>query len=344
MYKKIIIAVGILLLGNSCFALNNVPEDFLLIKGFKNLESIQKLNVINKLSSIADNDDVVFSKIWPRDYFVSKDNLSYIFITNNQLNDMELVKFDYPVTSGECFTENNPDFCVPKFQPKLERYIYGQRFMTEIYPNFILNPKQKEVSEILVKDSKYFDTLNVKKLENNTDNNVYKDNVFEHGFLTKSRTYDKDTDELISTEEILLREPLVEGDKNILDKAIKYVKYDAEGNKIEEYIYSNNKHSFFDEEGNLIGFEQFNNTSLKYMNTKAPEIYIDVDFKFDENGKLIEELHYDENHKLMRKYIAKYEDDELSLIKVQDVFNFKNWEIEPIREIQLKNYGFSIRY
>lgn len=344
MYKKVVIAIAFLLFGNSVFAFNSIPEDFLLIKGFKNLESIQKLNVINKLSSISDNDDVIFSKIWPRDYFVSQDNLSYIFITNNQLNSMELVKFDYPVISNECLTEVNPDFCVPKFQPRLERYIYGQRFMTEIYPNFISNPKQKEVSEILVKDSKYFDTLKIKSLDDNSKTEVYKDYEFEHGFVKKCKTYDKNTDELISTEEIILREPLVEGDENIFDKAIKYVKYNAVGNKIEEYVYLNHKHSFFDADGNLVAFEQFDNSKLKYMNSKSPEIILDVEFKFDENGNLIEELHYDENHRLMRKYTAKYVEKEISLIKVEDVFNFKTWEIEPMREIQLKNHGFSIRY
>ena len=48
--------------GLSCLADEN---DYLVVRGFQNLEKIQKLNVINKLSAIADNDGVEFSEKWP---------------------------------------------------------------------------------------------------------------------------------------------------------------------------------------------------------------------------------------------------------------------------------------
>lgn len=57
------------------------PDSSLLVKGFQNLEFIQKIDVINQLSAIADNDDVVFSKIWPKEYFKDKNVTSYIYLT-----------------------------------------------------------------------------------------------------------------------------------------------------------------------------------------------------------------------------------------------------------------------
>lgn len=60
MYKKILGISFILLFGSVGFCSELSDASTQLIKGFQNLESIQQLNVINRLSAIADNDGVVF--------------------------------------------------------------------------------------------------------------------------------------------------------------------------------------------------------------------------------------------------------------------------------------------
>lgn len=55
MNKKILLILGLLAItSNSVLAMQN-PDSSLLVKGFQNLESIQKIDVINQLSAIADN-------------------------------------------------------------------------------------------------------------------------------------------------------------------------------------------------------------------------------------------------------------------------------------------------
>lgn len=74
-------------------------------------------------------------------------------------------------------------------------------------------------------------------------------------------------------------------------------------------------------------------------------MFIDVEFLKDENGQILEEKHYDRNHKLMRKYSATYDENGLiSKIHVVDVPNFAQWDIIPIRVSKVKEPNFAIRY
>ena len=79
MIKKIILTLCLMSIGLSCLADEN---DYLVVRGFQNLEKIQKLDVINKLSAIADNDGVEFSEKWPTEYFKDSGNKTYIYSTN----------------------------------------------------------------------------------------------------------------------------------------------------------------------------------------------------------------------------------------------------------------------
>ena len=74
MIKKIILTLCLMSIGLSCLADEN---DYLVVRGFQNLEKIQKLDVINKLSAIADNDGVEFSEKWPAEYFKDSGNKTY---------------------------------------------------------------------------------------------------------------------------------------------------------------------------------------------------------------------------------------------------------------------------
>lgn len=345
MYKKILIILGLLLIGNNAFCAGKYADSSYLVKGFQNLESVQKLDVINRLSAIADNDGIVFSKFWPEEYFTKKNELSYIYLVKNEKSVTDIIKFDYPLVNKEnCRTKENPEFCIPTIKPRMESYIYNERLLAENTPDFLSKPQQKEMLEVLLKDGKYFDTMNLKSIEDDNQPEIYRECDFDKGFLTGCRTYDKNSEDLLYSEEIVLKEPLQEGEVNPLDKALKYVKYDADGNKIEEYVFSNGKHTFYDTNGNLVALEQFNDSKFKYMNKKYPNLYIDVEFKKDDAGRVTEESHYDINHKLMRKYSAYYDGDKIVNIHVDDLLNFASWDIKPISVSLIKDQLFAIRF
>ena len=82
MIKKTILAIFITSFGLSCFA----ADADLTIKGFQNLEKIQKLNVINQLSAIADNDGVEFSEKWPIEYFQNNGKASLTLMIEKYKN------------------------------------------------------------------------------------------------------------------------------------------------------------------------------------------------------------------------------------------------------------------
>lgn len=342
MNKKILLILGLLAITSNSVLAMQKPDSSLLVKGFQNLESIQKIDVINQLSAIADNDDVVFSKIWPKEYFKDKNVTSYIYLTKNDGNSLDIIKFDIPKNTENCMTKDNPEFCIPKVIPSIDTFIFDERLLYERTPNFITSPTQKEILEILLKDSKYFDTMKIKSLPSISKPPVSRKCDFVGNLMTKCQTFEKDSEVLISTEEVLFKTPVTELDENPMAKALKYVKYDSSGKKVEEYVYSTSKHTFFDENGKIISQEQINDSTFEYMNN---DLFINVEFNKDSDGKILTELHYDRNHKLMRKYSAEYNSNgEISKIHVEDVPNFASWDIIPIRVTKTKEQAFSIRY
>ena len=98
------------------------------------------------------------------------------------------------------------------------------------------------------------------------------------------------------------------------------------------------------EKGQVTGLEQFTKNNFKYSNAKNPEIYIDVEFKYDSYDRLVEELHFDENHKMIRHYTAEYEGDNISKIWVEDCLNGATWQIVPIKVRTGNEPSFAIRY
>lgn len=47
-------------------------------------------------------------------------------------------------------------------QPDIINYIYNERLIVNDTPNFISQPNEHAISEVLIKDGKYFDTKNIK--------------------------------------------------------------------------------------------------------------------------------------------------------------------------------------
>ncbi len=132
---------------------------------------------------------------------------------------------------------------------------------------------------------------------------------------------------LLYTEHLILKDP--EG-KPVPENILKYVKYDTQGNKIEEYIYSLGKHIFYDEKGEVTELCQINPNKFRYFNKKLPDLYIDMDMERDTGDRVTEEIYKDRNQKVMRRYVAEYEHGNIKNIHVFDMFNKMDWFIEPI--------------
>lgn len=189
---------------------------------------------------------------------------------------MDIIKFDIPKNTENCMTKDNPEFCIPKVIPSIDTFIFDERLLYERTPNFITSPTQKEILEVLLKDSKYFDTMKIKSLPSISKPPVSRKCDFVGNLMTKCQTFEKDSEVLISTEEVLFKTPVTELDENPMAKALKYVKYDSNGKKVEEYVYSTSKHIFFDENGKIISQEQINDSTFEYTNN---DLFINVEFK-----------------------------------------------------------------
>lgn len=341
MIKKFIICAWLLTFGLCANTGEVIPK----IKGFQNIAEVQKLDVINKLSAIADNDNSEFPQLWSGEYFEVSGVKSYIFVTENEPYSFEIIKFDIPKVPDNCFTKDNPEFCIPKIQSVKESYLYDGRYINETIPDFVDNPQREKITEMLIQDGKYFDKMPIKTLfEQEGMDNVYRKCEFEFNRLKSCQTLSKDTDKVIFTEVLEFKEPLIENDENYMNKLFKYVKYNSAGKKIEEYNFSKNKHIFYDEEGVITALEQFTDSNFKYSNSKNPDLNIDVEFKYDPLNRLICENHYDANHKLVRRYSADYQGTKIEKILVEDLFNNASWEILPIPKKNSEPLPFSLRY
>lgn len=345
MFRNLFLSFCILFSGSCAFSYEN-PADY-TFKGFQNIAIRQQLNIINKLQAIADNDGVVFSKLWPKESFDNNKVDSFIYLAKNDTDSLDIIKFDYPKSKSdeECYTKDNPEFCIEKIKPNMVSYIYNERLIVNNTPDFINAPNEHEIYEVLLKDRQFFDKKPIKLVKENEPEPIYRKCEFdEFDYLISCQTLKIESDEVLYTEELLRKEPLTSQNDNLFDKVYKYVKYASNNKKIEEYIYSNNKHIFYDENGNISELYQWNKNKFKYMNKKLPDLFIDVDIVTDDSGREIEELHYDNNHKLIRKYSAEYENNKISKIHVEDILNDAAWDIIPIEVKDLKAQAFLIRY
>ncbi len=340
MYKKLLITIlSTLTITGSAYATTYNKTTF---KGFQNLENLQKLNVINKLQAIADNDGVGFTNDWPQDAFEENNYLSYIYLLKNEPSSLDIIKFDIPkpIDTNNCYTKENPEFCIQRIYPNTTSYIYNERLIINKTPDFINKPNEQEISEILVKDNKYFDTKPIKfiKNDNSSEEETYRDCSFDDfGYLSSCRTLNKNTDDLLYTEELIRKDETAEAYDDFTDNLYKYVKYDSDGDKVEEYFYANNKHLYYNKKGEIIEFIQYTPKKFKYYNTKLPDLYIDLEITKDEFGRSTEEKLFDKNHKVIRKYTADYDNEEISEIHVDDILNGEEWSILPIKNKNTKN-------
>lgn len=312
------------------------------INGILQLEDKMSLNIVNRLQTIADNDNVSFSKDWPSEAFVSNPNKSFFYIVKNDFNSLELVRFEYSKNDENCFTGENPDFCVPKISPIMSKYSYNKnRYLVENTPDFVNAPTNLEKLEVLIKDGKFFDNKYSQILSDEENGETYKSCNFDSdGLVTDCMTYDKNDDSLLYVESLERRI-----NKTGLDGIYKYVKISADGDLLEEYYYSTGVHTVYNKDGQVEAYSQVNEDKFCYYTTSLPDLYIDTVFEKDEAGNVVKEKLFDRNHKLLREYSAKYdENNNISDIKVNDYINGVDWSILPIRATQTANLPFKIRF
>lgn len=338
MYKKLIIGLFIAIAGCSIVS----AEQNLFFKGFQNLEQKQQLNTINKIQAVADNDEIVFTKAWPSDYFYNDGGSSYIYLAKNDGNSFDIIRFYFEAKNDECrLDEATPEFCVPKMAPIMTSYIYTNRLIVDNTPDFVSYPREKEIFEIIVKDNKYFDSKIINSNITPKNNDIIKECTIEQSPNAKvCKAYNNSRD-LLYTEHLILKDlkaPISEAN------ALKYVKYNGETKKMEEYIYSTGKHTVYDENGEIIELCQWNGNRFRYYNQKLPDLYIDLNIIKDANGRPVEEIYSDRNQKAIRRYTAEYEYGKISKIHVYDLYNNADWEIIPISIQPISIQNFTIRH
>ena len=208
-------------------------------------------------------------------------------------------------------------------------------------PNFVNAPTNLEKLEVLIKDGKFFDNKYSQILSDEENGETYKSCNFDSdGLVTDCMTYDKNDDSLLYVESLERRI-----NKTGLDGIYKYVKNSADGDLLEEYYYSTGVHTVYDKDGQVEAYSQVNEDKFCYYTTSLPDLYIDTVFEKDEAGNVVKEKLFDRNHKLLREYSAKYdENNNISDIKVNDYINGVDWSILPIRATQTANLPFKIRF
>lgn len=312
------------------------------VNGITQLEHKMSLNIINKLQAIADNDGITFSNDWPDEYFSDNNNYSFIYYADNGNKTLEMIKFDYSKGGKNCFTGENPDFCIPNVKPVINRFSYDNSFIAETIPDFAGNSNAVEKLEVLVKDGKFFDNRYITKLpETNDDENIYKTCSYDDtGTVTVCTTYSKTDDERLYTETLERRK-----NASGKDKIYKYIKISAGGNLSEEYFYENGTRIIYDSDGKIKTYFRVTEDNFKYYTSALPELYIDTKFTKDKSGNITEEKLYDRNCKLVRSYSAKYnEDNSIFEIKVNDCIMGQNWSIKPIGLYDEVKLPFKIRF
>lgn len=340
MYKKLILGLIMLCAGSCVFAIEQYNLTF---KGFQNLEKKQQLAVINNLQAIADNDDVEFSKSWPSSYFVNGGVSSYVYMAKNGTDSFDIIKFDMVKPQDNCsLREKTPDFCIPTLIPNLTSYVYNERLIVDYTPDFINDSSENVVFEVVMRDGKYIGDKVIRNNIQPKDNDIFKNcNLESAGDAKICKAFDQKTDKVVYTEHLILKDP-----KGLAtpENAFKYIKYDIDGKKMEEYSYASGKHVYYDEKGNITQLIQWKDDKFKYFNVKLPDLYLDVDLIRDANGRVIEELYNDRNRNVMRRYVGEFAHGNVAKIHVYDVFHKADWIVEPTRKQSLSSPDFSIRY
>jgi hypothetical protein len=341
MYKKLFITLMLLCAGSCAYA----QKYNTTFTGFQNLERKQQLIAINNLQAIADNDTIRFSSQWPSEYFSNDGVYSYVYLAKNDVDSLDIIKFDVDISgSDSCgLAEKVPEFCVPKVSPIYLSYVYNERLIVHYTPNFIDNPEENAVFELVVKDGRYLGN----KLITNTI--IPKEKAENHdcsliapGKAKICKATDPETNTPLYTEHLILKDPEKPVTK---DNVFKYVKYNNLGKKVEEYTYSNGKHVFYDDNGEIVQLYQVNAEKFRFFSKKMPDLYIDIDFVRDINDRVVEEIYKDRNQKVMRRYVAEYEHGDIKNIHVFDTFNKADWYVTPIgNQALISSPSFPIRY
>ena len=324
MFKKFTVAVIAIIAGSCVFAQNNYNQTFV---GFNNIIKKQNLDVINHIQSIAENADVKFTKLWPNEYFIDNTASSYIYYAKNDAESLDIIKFDV-FTQKSCDVSNFWE-CVPKIIPNIASYRYNERLIADYTPNFIDKPEEHTTVEIIEKENKYLGTIKISSNVNNDTENTEKSCTKPESSVARICTArDENTGSILYTEELLLKNPKLGAN---FDNFLKYIKYDVYGKKLEEYNYSHGKHTIYNQKGEIKEQLQWNEDKFVYMNSKLPDLYIDLTIIRDSNGRPIEEIYSDRNKKAVRKYKAEYYDNKITKIYVYDLFNGINYEVKPVK-------------
>ena len=341
MYKKLLIALMMICSGSCAFGIQKYNSTF---GGFQNLEKRQQIVAINNLQAIADNDNVRFSSQWPSEYFVNDGVYSYVYMARNDIDSLDLIKIDIDISdSDECgLAEKTPDFCIPKINPVMLSYVYNERLIVHYTPNFIDSPRENAVFELVMRDGQYVgNKLITSTIESKTKAENYDCSLVAPGKSKICKATDPVTNTILYTEHLILRDAEKPVNK---DNALKYIKYDGAGRKVEEYTYSNGKHVFYDETGEITQLYQVNAEKFRFYSKNLPDLYIDIDFIRDVNDRVVEEIYKDRNQKVMRRYVADYEHGDIKNIHVYDIFNKADWYVFPNNDRTAYTAPFSIRY
>lgn len=299
------------------------------------------LNIVNRLQTIADNDNVSFTNDWPSEYFVNNLNQSFFYIVKNDYNSLNIVRFEYSKNDDGCFKGENPNFCIPSIFPIINNYNYNKnRYLVENIPDFVLSPENIEKIEVLKKDGKFFDNKHIKNLKDLQVPETYKACNFDsENFVTDCITYNKSDDSLLYSEKLDRRY-----NKAGIDSIYRYTKTSATGKILETYNYTTGVHVIYDNNGEVETYSHVSDDEFCYYTKFLPDLYIDTVFKKDGDGNVIKELLYDRNHKLLRAYSASYNDNKISEIKVNDYINGVDWSIIPIPPDKNSEIPFKIRF
>lgn len=335
MHKRFFTVIALLFAALPSFAVGKYNEPF---RGLNNIVRKQNLVLINRLQAVAEYNDLQFTKLWPSEYFSNDGKLTFFYYGENEGDSLDIIKFDVLLKDKNC---EHPYFCRPVIIADKVSYRYEERMIRDYIPDFINYPKNHVVSEILLDENSGFEVREL--LSNLPEEKKATLPVCHTGNngVTKVCTVNDADGQLLYREEIFAKNPAkpLQG-----DNLLKYIKYDAFGRKIMEYVYSKNKLTSYDENGEVTEEFRLTEDSFLYYNSKLPSLYIDLSVKRNEQGYPVEETYYERGAIPVRKYLGVYKDNVLEKVFVYDMFKKDAYEVIPFPIQNVSAPKFKIRY
>lgn len=335
MFKKVLTVIALMSVGLSAYCADKYNEPF---TGLNNIARKQNIVLINRLQAVSEYNNLQFTKLWPDGYFKNDGRLTYFYYGENEGDSLDLIKFDILLNQGNC---DYTYLCIPKVVPNKLSYRYEERLINDYVPDFVENPKGHVVYEVLPDEDSLFRVTQI--LSNLADSEPKSEPMCKKGEngIAKTCITNDSNGQMLYKEEFYLKNPKKPVNN---DNLFKYVKYDAFGKKIMEYIYSQNKMTKYDEKGEISEQFQLTEDKFLYSNSKLPALYIDMRVKRNELGYPLEETYYERGAIPVRKYVGVYKDNVLDRIVVYDMFKKDAYEVIPAPVQNVAPAKFKIRY